>query len=163
MKNVERIIGGVDKESLHKTRKIFKEIFSLSLDKIIGFNSSSESETCKIIENSYRATNIAFIEEWRKFCLKNNLDLEEILNAIRKRKTHNNIMYSGVGVGGYCLTKDPLFANASTKQILGYKYDFPLSNASVVINQKMTFNVMSEVYEKFNKEINGKKSFINWC
>ncbi len=160
MKNVERIIGGVDKESLHKTRKIFKEIFSLSLDKIIGFNSSSESETCKIIENSYRATNIAFIEEWRKFCFKNNLDLEEILNAIRKRKTHNNIMYSGVGVGGYCLTKDPLFANASTKQILGYKYDFPLSNASVVINQKMTFNVMSEVYEKFNKEINGKKVLL---
>ena len=45
MKNVERIIGGVNKESLHKTRKIFKEIFSLSSDKIIGFNSSSESET----------------------------------------------------------------------------------------------------------------------
>ena len=69
-------------------------------------------------------------------------------------------MYSGVGVGGYCLTKDPLFANASTKQILGYKHDFPLSNASVVINQKMTFNVMSEVYEKFNKEINGKKVLL---
>ena len=40
----------------------------------------------KIIENSYRATNIAFIEEWRKFCFKNNLDLEEILNAIERER-----------------------------------------------------------------------------
>ena len=68
-------------------------------------------------------------------------------------------MYSGVGVGGYCLTKDPLFANASTKQILGYKYDFPLSNASVVINQKMTFNVMSEFMRNLIKRLMEKKFY----
>ena len=92
MKNVERIIGGKNKKSLKITKKIFKEIFNLNSNKIVEFDSSTESETCKIIENSYRATNIAFIEEWRKFCSKNNLDLEKILNSIRQRKTHNNIM-----------------------------------------------------------------------
>ena len=47
------------------------------------------------------------------------MDLEKILSCIRQRKTHNNIMRSGIGVGGYCLTKDPLFAEASAKQVLG--------------------------------------------
>ena len=113
MKNVERVIGSKNKSSLRMTKKIFKDIFNIKSSKITEFNSSSESETCKIIENSYRATNIAFIEEWRKFCSEYDLNLENILSCIRERKTHNNIMRSGIGVGGYCLTKDTLFAKAS--------------------------------------------------
>jgi len=159
MKNVQRVIGGINKESIDLTKKIFKDIFNLKSDKIIEFESPSESETCKIIENSYRATNIAFIEEWRKFCIKNNLDLEKILKSIRQRKTHNNIMRSGIGVGGYCLTKDPLFGNAS-RQVLGNKFNFPLSEMSVKINQKMTANIMAEIADKFNGKIFGKKVLL---
>ncbi len=160
MKNVERIIGGNNRESLKITKKIFKDIFNLKPSKIIEFDTPSESETCKIIENSYRATNIAFIEEWRKFCAKNNLDLEKILSCIRQRKTHSNIMRSGIGVGGYCLTKDPLFAKASAQQILHKKFDFPLSSEAVKVNQKMTFDVMSEIKNKFKKRIFGKKVLL---
>jgi len=160
MKNVERIIGAKNEKSLKITKKIFKDIFNLKAKKIIEFNTPSESETCKIIENSYRAVNIAFIEEWRKFCSKNDLDLEKILSTIRQRKTHNNIMRSGIGVGGYCLTKDPLFAKASSKQVLHEKFDFPLSSKAVEVNQKMTFDVMSEIRNKFNKKIFGKKVLL---
>jgi UDP-N-acetyl-D-glucosamine dehydrogenase len=160
MKNVERIIGAKNEKSLKITNKIFKDIFNLKPKKIIEFNNTSESETCKIIENSYRAMNIAFIEEWRKFCTKNNLDLEKILATIRQRKTHNNIMRSGIGVGGYCLTKDPLFAKASSKQVLHEKFDFPLSSKAVKVNQKMTFDVMSEIKNKFRKKIFGKKVLL---
>jgi len=160
MKNVERIIGGKDKKSLKITKQIFKDIFNLRPDKIIEFDSPSESETCKVLENSYRATNIAFIEEWRKFCSKNNLDLEKILSCIRQRTTHSNIMRSGIGVGGYCLTKDPLFARASSKQILNINFDFPLSSKAVEVNQKMTFDVMSEIKNKFIKKIFGKKVLL---
>lgn len=160
MKNVHRIIGGINKKSIDITKKTFKDIFNLKFNKIIEFNTPSESETCKIIENSYRATNIAFIEEWRKFCSKNNLNLEKILSTIRQRKTHNNIMRSGIGVGGYCLTKDPLFASASSKQVLGYNFDFPLSNMSVKVNQRMTFDVMSEIEKKFQKKIFKKKVLL---
>ena len=160
MKNVERIIGGKNQKSVKNTKKIFENIFNLKSNKIIEFNSPSESETCKIIENSYRATNIAFIEEWRKFCSKNNLDLEKILSCIRQRKTHSNIMRSGIGVGGYCLTKDPLFAKASSKQILHQEFDFPLSTVATKVNQKMTFDIMSEIKNRFSKKITGKKVLL---
>lgn len=160
MKHVERIIGAKNKKSFKRTKKIFKDIFNLKSEKIIELDSPTESETCKIIENSYRATNIAFIEEWRKFCSKNNLNLEKILNCIRKRKTHNNIMRSGIGVGGYCLTKDPLFAEAASKQVLNKKFNFPIINRAVEINKKMTFDVMSEVKERFKKKIIGKRVLL---
>lgn len=160
MKNVSRIIGGVNNKSKKIVQKIFKNIFNLSSNKIITFESTIESETCKIIENSFRATNIAFIEEWRRFCLANKLDLEKILSSIRQRKTHNNIMRSGIGVGGYCLTKDPLFAKAASTQVLNYKFDFPLSNLAVKVNNKMTFNVMSEIKKIFNKKIFKKRILL---
>ena len=160
MKNVQRIVGGINKKSTDITKKTFKDIFNLKSDNILEFRTPSESETCKIIENSYRATNIAFIEEWRKFCQKNELNLEKILNAIRQRKTHNNIMRSGIGVGGYCLTKDPLFAKASSKQVLGHKFDFPISDMAIKINQNMTYDVMSEITQKYKKKISGKKVLL---
>ena len=160
MKKTKRIIGGICKISSIKTAKVFKDIFGLSNDKITIFNSPSESETCKIIENSYRATNIAFIEEWRKFCEVNNLDLETILNCIRKRKTHNNIMRSGIGVGGYCLAKDPLFGVASSKQVLNQRIEFPLSVAAVNVNRKMSYNIMSEVKNKFKSLLIKKKVLL---
>jgi UDP-N-acetyl-D-mannosaminuronate dehydrogenase len=69
-------------------------------------------------------------------------------------------MRSGIGVGGYCLTKDPLFAKASTNQIFNYKFDFPLSVKAVEINQKMTFDVMSEIKKKFSKIILAKKVLL---
>tara|TARA_B100000029_G_scaffold516521_1_gene630532 strand:+ start:132 stop:1484 length:1353 start_codon:yes stop_codon:yes gene_type:complete len=160
MRNVERIVGGINKESVKITKKIFKNIFDLKSNKIFEFDTPTESETCKIIENSYRATNIAFIEEWRKFCSSNNLDLEKILSSIRQRKTHSNIMRSGIGVGGYCLTKDPLFAKASSKQILKKKFDFPISTKAVEINKKMTPNIMLEIKRRFSKRLLGKKVLL---
>ena len=61
------------------------------------------------MENSYRAANISFIDEWNKFSYKNRLNLKSIINSIKLRDTHSNMMRPGIGVGGYCLTKDPAF------------------------------------------------------
>jgi UDP-N-acetyl-D-mannosaminuronate dehydrogenase len=69
-------------------------------------------------------------------------------------------MRSGIGVGGYCLTKDPLFAEAASKQILNKKFNFPISSKAVEVNKKMTFDVMSEVKERFKKKIFGKKVLL---
>ena len=69
-------------------------------------------------------------------------------------------MRSGIGVGGYCLTKDPLFGEASSKQVFHEKFDFPIGSEAVRLNQKMTLDVMSEIKKKFNKKIFGKKVLL---
>jgi UDP-N-acetyl-D-glucosamine dehydrogenase len=58
-----------------------------------------ESETCKIVENSYRATILAFLNEWSVFAERNGVDLTKV---IKVRPTHSNMIFPGPGVGGYC-------------------------------------------------------------
>ena len=116
---------------------------------------TTASETAKIMENSYRALNIAFIDEWSKFADIVKIDLFDIISAIRIRPTHKNIMNPGLGVGGYCLTKDPLMGMISLDQIFNQKSDFPLSKLSVRINKKMPENtyklVLQNLWETNNK------------
>ncbi len=106
-------------------------------------------ELAKIIENSFRAVNIAFVDEWERFGRRIGVDLFEVLEAIRVRPTHQNIRYPGVGVGGYCLSKDPLFGVAAARDIFGFDdLEFPLSVRSVAINDTMpsvSANILEEM------------------
>jgi nucleotide sugar dehydrogenase len=101
-------------------------------------SSPTASETAKVLENAYRATNIAFIDEWGRFAERANVDLYEVIDAIRVRPTHNNIRQPGFGVGGYCLTKDPEFAAIAAREVLGLgRQDFPMSELAMRINREM--------------------------
>jgi nucleotide sugar dehydrogenase len=100
--------------------------------------SMTASETAKVLENSYRAANIAFIEEWGRLAEASGVDLFEVLEAIRDRPTHSNIRQPGFGVGGYCLTKDPLFPIASSRAFLpGLDLSFPFAELSIAVNRRM--------------------------
>ena len=119
------------------------------------------SETGKLLENSYRATNIAFIEEWSRFAEDVGIDLFEIINAIRMRPTHSNIMQPGFGVGGYCLTKDPLFAKIAAKDLFNLKnHDFTFSSQAIKINSEMPLVTLGKIKEYFNGDIQGKKILL---
>ena len=80
-----------------------------------------ESETTKIIENSYRATILAFMNEWSLFAERNGVDLIKVIKAIKMRPTHSNIIFPGPGVGGYCLPKDGGLGYWAYKHILGFE------------------------------------------
>ena len=103
--------------------KIFKKIINTKKYPLTHLQNIKDCETCKIFENTYRAVNIA-LDEFTKFSIENKIDIKKILSAIRLRKTHNNIMNPGLGVGGYCLTKDPKFLSFSSKYILKSNLNF---------------------------------------
>ena len=121
----------------------------------------SASETAKIMENSYRATNIAFIDEWSKFAESIEVDLHEVIRAIAIRPTHSNIRYPGVGVGRYCLTKDPLFAPAAAKQLFGLsELSFPFINLTKKVNQEMPKHVIACLERILTNGLVGKEIVI---
>lgn len=100
--------------------------------------STTASELSKVMENSYRSANIAFIEEWARFAEQIDVDLFAVINAIRMRPTHSNIRQPGFGVGGYCLTKDPLFPGVAARDIFGLQdISFPISENAIKINNVM--------------------------
>ena len=104
---------------------------------IYPFSTLATQTFSKVLENSYRAMNIAFAVEWSRFAEESGVNLYEVVNAIRMRPTHSNLMYPGIGVGGYCLTKDPLLASWSKKNHFSSIDGLIQSENGVKINDKM--------------------------
>ena len=73
------------------------------------------------------------------------MDIFEVIEAIRVRPTHSNIRQPGFGVGGYCLTKDPLFAQVAARELFGLALDFPFSEEAVRINGVMPFVTLDRI------------------
>ena len=90
----------------------------------------------KVLENSYRATNIAFAVEWSRFAEATGVNLYDVVDVIRRRPTHANLMYPGIGVGGYCLTKDSYLADHSAREF--FQLDgLPMSSFALSVNRRM--------------------------
>jgi UDP-N-acetyl-D-glucosamine dehydrogenase len=105
--------------------------------------STTACETAKVLENSYRATLIAFMEEWGRFAEALGVDLFEVIETIRTRPTHSNMRRPGFGVGGYCLTKDPLLAAVSARALHGRTdLEFPFSTLAVAVNRDMPMTTL---------------------
>jgi len=100
--------------------------------------STTACELAKVLENSYRATIIAFMDEWGRFAEAVGVDLFSVISTIRQRPTHSNMRRPGFGVGGYCLTKDPLMGAISARE-LHHRPDleFPFSSLAVSVNRAM--------------------------
>ena len=58
-----------------------------------------EVETVKMVENSYRAALLAFMHEWSVFAERAGVDLLKIIDIVRQRPTHNNMLFPGPGIG----------------------------------------------------------------
>jgi nucleotide sugar dehydrogenase len=94
-----------------------------------------ESETCKIVENSYRATILAFMDEWSRFAEKHGVDISKVIRAIKVRPTHSNIMFPGPGIGGYCLPKDGALGQWGVRHLLDDEESaFPITTAAINVN-----------------------------
>ena len=126
-----------NKKISNKIINLFNSIFKINKSKLIELEKYEEAELCKVLENSYRAANIAFIEEWGIFSEKLGANIYSVIDAIKQRETHKNIMRPGLGVGGYCLTKDPFFAKFSSSNYLKANLKFPFINLTMQVNSKM--------------------------
>ncbi|SVE01853.1 uncharacterized protein METZ01_LOCUS454707, partial [marine metagenome] len=136
--NFWRVYAGHTPEAAVACRKFLEKVVNTRDFPATELASTTASEITKVMENSYRAVNIAFIEEWTRFAEAVKVDLFEVIDAIRKRPTHSNIMQPGFGVGGYCLTKDPLFAKIAAHRLFDRKdLSFPFCEHAVVVNDAM--------------------------
>lgn len=154
-----KCFAGMNKISATKCKIFLKKYINHKKYPLFQFDNILDCETAKILENSYRAINIAFIDEWTKFSFDNNINLNQIIDAIKVRKSHNNIMRPGLGVGGYCLTKDPEFINFSVKKIFKKKRSFLITNSSMKINRNMIFSSLEFIKNKV-KSLKNKKILI---
>ena len=148
-----RVYAGVNEISADAVEEFLKTIIDVSKCELTRLEHTNATEMAKVLENSYRAMNIAFAVEWSRFAEEAGVDLYAMVNAIRARPTHANLMYPGIGVGGYCLTKDPLLASWARKSFFGSESDLEMSINGVSINDQMpvfAFNRLIQVFGDFS-------------
>ena len=132
-----RAYSGVDDRSAEAIEAFLRTVIRTDKYPLTRLAGTNASEIAKVLENAYRAMNIAFIAEWARFAEEAGVNLYEVIDAIRVRPTHSNMMYPGIGVGGYCLTKDPLLAAWARRTLFGSDETLPQSEAAVRINDRM--------------------------
>jgi nucleotide sugar dehydrogenase len=118
-----RVCSGCNAEARRRVEKFLREVLNTEQFPLTVMDRPIESETTKIVENSYRATILAFLDEWSLFAERNGVDLIKVIKAIKVRPTHSNMIFPGPGVGGYCLPKDGGLGYWAYKHILGFDDD----------------------------------------
>tara|TARA_Y100000741_G_scaffold365141_1_gene359624 strand:- start:3655 stop:5145 length:1491 start_codon:yes stop_codon:yes gene_type:complete len=161
IKNFYRVYSGIDENSTRETEKFLKSIISTSEYPLTRLVNTNATEMAKVLENSYRAMNIAFAVEWSRYAEEAGVNLYEIVDAIRMRPTHSNLMYPGIGVGGYCLTKDPLLASWAKINHFDSNDRLEQSEKGVKINDKMPHYAFDFMKKAFSLEsISNKKILL---
>jgi nucleotide sugar dehydrogenase len=130
-----RVCSGCNGEARERVEKFLEEVLNTEEYPLTVMDRPIESETTKIVENSYRATILAFLDEWSLFAERNGVDLIKVIKAIKVRPTHSNIIFPGPGIGGYCLPKDGGLGYWAYKHILGFDDDiFKITPTAIDIN-----------------------------
>lgn len=130
-----RVCSGINDESGKRVTRFLSEVLNVEEYPLTVLEKPIESETCKIVENSYRATILAFLDEWSLFAETNGVDLIKVIKAIKVRPTHNNIIFPGPGIGGYCLPKDGGLGLWAYKHLMGFENEiFKITPEAININ-----------------------------
>jgi UDP-N-acetyl-D-glucosamine dehydrogenase len=137
-----RVCAGVNSEARRRVEKFLREVINTEKFPLTVLDRPLESETCKIVENSFRATMLAFLDEWSLFAERNGVDLIKVIRAIKMRPTHNNIIFPGPGIGGYCLPKDGGLGMWAYRHLMGFEDDiFKITPLAIDINDTRALHV----------------------
>ncbi len=161
-----RVCSGCESEARRRVEKFLHEVLNTRDFPLTVMDRPIESETTKIVENSYRATILAFLNEWSGFAERNGVDLIKVIKAIKMRPTHSNIIFPGPGIGGYCLPKDGGLGYWAYQHILGFSDGdrlFKITPAAIDINDTRALHVAEltrDALRNMGKNTAGKSILI---
>ncbi len=142
VRNFWRVCAGVNEVSRQKVATFLNDVINTRDYPMVVLDRPVESETAKIVENSFRATLLAFMDEWSTFAERNGVDIVKVIEAIKVRPTHSNILFPGPGIGGYCLPKDGGLGIWAYKSIFGFEDSlFKITPMAIDVNDTRALHV----------------------
>jgi len=137
-----RVCSGINETAQERVRDFLSHVINVDKYPLTVLDRPIESETCKIVENSYRTTILAFLDEWSLFSERNGVDLTKVIDAIKVRPTHSNIIFPGPGIGGYCLPKDGGLGVWAYHTLMGFEDEiFKITPMAIDINDTRALHV----------------------
>jgi UDP-N-acetyl-D-glucosamine dehydrogenase len=102
---IPKVVGGLDPTSLQLAEKLY----SNAVTKVIPVASCEVAEACKVLENTYRAVNIALVNELKVLCDTIGIDVWDVIDAAKTKPFGFHAFYPGPGLGGHCIPIDPFY------------------------------------------------------
>lgn len=143
--NIPRVVAGIDKESGIKAKEFYESILS---SKITLLSQIKAAEATKILENTFRDINIAFVNEMAQSFDKIGVDISEVIKGASTKPFGFLPHFPGVGVGGHCIAVDPYYMIQKGKEN-GFEHTF-LKKARK-INSSMPQYTVHLIQEELNK------------
>jgi UDP-N-acetyl-D-glucosamine dehydrogenase len=110
--NIPKVVGGID---LH-SRDLAAALYAQAVVQVIPVSSCEVAEACKILENTYRAVNIALVNELKMLYDKMGIDVWEVIDAAKTKPFGFQAFYPGPGLGGHCIPIDPFYLTWIARQ-----------------------------------------------
>jgi UDP-N-acetyl-D-glucosamine dehydrogenase len=156
VRTIPKVVGGITPACLDHGVALYSRV----VDQVIPVSSTQAAEMSKLLENIYRAVNIALVNELKLLCLRMGLDIFEIIEASKTKPFGFQAFYPGPGLGGHCIPIDPFYLTWKARE-----YDFPTRFIELAgqINTGMPYFVVERVAEVLNlhaKPLKGSRIFV---
>ncbi len=153
---IPKVVGGFDPMSL----QLAEQLYSEAVSQVVPVSSCEVAEACKILENTYRAVNIALVNELKKLFDRLDIDVWEVIDAAKTKPFGFQAFYPGPGLGGHCIPIDPFYLSWIAR-----KHDMPTRFIELTgeVNASMPEYVVDRVALALNqvsKPVNGSKICI---
>lgn len=155
-KNTSKVVGGIGPNSLEVARLFYEQ----TIQHVVPVGSAKAAELTKVFENTFRAVNIALVNELTLLCDRMGLDVWEVLDASFTKPFGIMPFYPGPGVGGHCIPIDPHYLEWKAKELNFNTHFIALAGE---INRSMPEFVVDKtarILNDFGKSIRGSKIVV---
>jgi UDP-N-acetyl-D-glucosamine dehydrogenase len=156
MRQIPKVVGGINRESLRVAAALYETVAA----SVVRVSSTETAEAAKVLENIYRAVNIALVNELKVLFDRMDIDVWEVIEAAKSKPFGFHAFYPGPGWGGHCIPVDPFYLSWKARE-LGLTTHF-IERAGEV-NISMTGFVVDKVILALNgagKAVNGADILI---
>jgi UDP-N-acetyl-D-glucosamine dehydrogenase len=153
---IPKVIGGYTPACLEKT----KALYGKAIRKLVPVSSCRAAEATKILENTFRAVNIALVNELKVVYSAMGIDVWEVINAAKTKPFGFMPFYPGPGLGGHCIPIDPFYLTWKAREYGQHTRFIELAGE---VNTSMPEYVINRVAEALNssrKAMNGSKVLV---
>lgn len=142
---IPKVVGGLDEAS----RELAAALYSRAIVEVVPVASPEIAEACKILENTYRAVNIALVNELKMLFDRMKIDVWDVIEAAKTKPFGFQAFYPGPGLGGHCIPIDPFYLTwLARKQGLVTRF----IELAGEVNSRMPEYVVTRLAEFLNEE-----------
>ncbi|HEX4608491.1 MAG TPA: nucleotide sugar dehydrogenase [Urbifossiella sp.] len=151
--NIPKVVGGLDGGSGDAACALYSAV----VPQVVRVNSPETAEACKILENTYRAVNIALVNELKVLYDRMGIDVWEVIDAARTKPFGFQAFYPGPGLGGHCIPVDPFYLTWVARK---YGFNTRFIELAGEVNTGMPAFVVSKLADALNdvgKSVRGSR------